>query len=81
VDDVVTTLHGDIRRNSPAGLRGAGSVFMYPYDRAVLVRDFEPVFRVERPFGLEFATVWQRKSVSVACSPLAPGVAPSVRLR
>jgi hypothetical protein len=61
VDYVITTLHGEIRRTSRAGLRGGGPIFEYPYDRDTLTRDFEPVFRVERPFGLEFATVWQRK--------------------
>jgi 4-amino-4-deoxy-L-arabinose transferase-like glycosyltransferase len=63
-DYVVTTLHADIRPSSPAGLFGGGSVFEYLYDREALVRSFEPVFRVERPFGLEFATVWRRKTLN-----------------
>jgi hypothetical protein len=63
-DYVVTTLHADIRPSSPAGLFGDGSVFEYLYDREALVRSFEPVFRVERPFGLEFATVWRRKTLN-----------------
>ena len=69
-DYVVTTLVGDIRRRSRAGLRARGSIFAYPYDRAALVRGFEPVFRVERPFGLEFATVWRRRADR---SPVAEG--------
>jgi hypothetical protein len=64
VDYVITTLHGEIRRTSRHGLRGGGSIFEYPYDRDTLTRDFEPVFRVERPFGLEFATVWRRKGAA-----------------
>jgi len=60
-DYVVTTLLAELRRNHPAGLRGSGSVFDYPYDRAALVRNYEPVFQVQRPFGLVFATVWRRK--------------------
>jgi hypothetical protein len=63
-DYVVTTLHADIRPRSPAGLLGGGTVFEYLYDRDALVRSFEPVFRVERPFGLEFATVWRRKTLN-----------------
>jgi 4-amino-4-deoxy-L-arabinose transferase-like glycosyltransferase len=69
VDYVITTLHGDIRKNSPGGLRGAGSVYQYPYDRAKLMRAFDPVFRVERPFGLEFATVWHRKASGDLAAP------------
>lgn len=61
VEYVVTTLHADIRPSSPAGLFGGGSIFQYPYDRNAIVRDFDPVFRVQRPFGLEFATVWRRR--------------------
>jgi hypothetical protein len=61
-DYVITTLHGDIRRHSPEGLLGGGSIFHYPYDRAALLRDFDAVFRVRRPFGLEVATVWRKKT-------------------
>jgi hypothetical protein len=33
------------------------------------MRAFDPVFRVERPFGLEFATVWHRKASGDLAAP------------
>jgi hypothetical protein len=61
-DYVLTSLNGDIL-DGDGPENPEGSPFKFPsYDRAVLERDFVRVFSVHRAFGLEVATVWQRRS-------------------
>lgn len=38
-----------------------GEVSRYPFARERLLRDYEPVFVVQRAFGLQVASVWKRK--------------------
>jgi len=40
----------------------SGEVFKYPYDNEYLHEHFDKVYSVKRRFGLEVASVWQRRS-------------------
>jgi hypothetical protein len=57
-DWVVTTLGAELRHGY--GAENPDSVYAPPYDREQLTREFRPVQRVVRAFGLEVAGVWRR---------------------
>jgi hypothetical protein len=59
-DYVITSINAEISRR-----RGddnpTGDIFQYPYDRTRLNSEFTKVFAVRRAYGLEVASIWQRK--------------------
>jgi hypothetical protein len=57
-DWVVTTLGAELRHGY--GADDPDGVFALPYDADRLKREFRPVHRVVRAFGLEVAGVWRR---------------------
>jgi len=38
-----------------------GEVIHYPFDQEILRREYEKVYSVERAFGIEMVSIWQRK--------------------
>lgn len=50
-----TTARATLDRPTP------GSIYLYPFDREQLERQFTKVFSVKRAFGIEVASVWRRK--------------------
>jgi 4-amino-4-deoxy-L-arabinose transferase-like glycosyltransferase len=57
---VVTHINHQIRQRWAGQSRGGG-VFWQPYDVAWVETNYDKVFLVQRAFGLEMASVWQRK--------------------
>ena len=57
-DWVVTTLGAELRHGY--GAENPDTVYAPPYDSEQLTREFRPVHRVVRAFGLEVAGVWRR---------------------
>jgi len=71
-DYVLTGINAEIRPRLGAEEPDA-DIYVYPYDRQRLERDFTRVFSVRRAFGLEVASVWKRhKLVPVARNSDAP---------
>jgi hypothetical protein len=59
-DFVVSQFNSELRGGwGPSNPRG--SIYAYPYDRALLEAEFAKVFSVRRAFGIEVAAVWRRK--------------------
>lgn len=59
-DFVVTHINHQIRQSWAGQSRGHG-IFWQPYDVAWVEAHYDKVFSVGRAFGLEMASVWQRK--------------------
>jgi hypothetical protein len=59
--DYVVVHIGSIIRQGEGRDTPQGNIFEYPFDRAVLQREYEKVFCVRRAFHLEMASIWARK--------------------
>jgi hypothetical protein len=59
-DYVITSINAEIRKHMDDD-NPTGDIFKCPYNRKRLNSEFTRVFAVRRAYGLEVASIWQRK--------------------